>query len=50
MKERLEMEPEEFQKEKLKLKSVIAQLTKEEEILTDNLSSTNKEFSKDDYG
>lgn len=43
------MEPEEFQKEKLKLKSVIAQLTKEEEILTDNLSSTNKEFSKDDY-
>lgn len=49
MKERLEMEPEEFQKEKLKLKSVIAQLTKEEEILTDNLSSTNKEFSKDDY-
>lgn len=43
------MEPEEFQKEKLKLKSVIAQLTKEEEILTDNLSLTNKEFSKDDY-
>ena len=43
------MEAQEFQKEKLKLKSVIKALEKEEEILAENLNRSNMEFSKDDY-
>lgn len=43
------METQEFQKEKLKLKSVIKDLEKEEEILVENLNRSSMEFSKDDY-